>query len=839
MTPEPARTPLAAERFRRLEEIFHAAIDLPAGDRTGFVRGRCLGDAALFTEIQGILAGFDAGRTTVPSPAPPPEASRAGALFGEYCIEQELAQGGMGTVYLAHRADGHYEQRVALKVVSGHLRSQFFTARFRTERQILAQLNHPNITRLLDGGISTDGEPYLVMEYVDGSPLNRYCDSLRLPIAGRIRLFVRICAAVEHAHRNLIVHRDLKPGNIFVTADGIPKLLDFGTAKLLSDDGRDSMTMGLGMLTPRYASPEQLRGEPVTTLTDVFSLGVMLYELLTGAWPFGDPKSPVTGLERAVRDVEPARPGSVVTDESAQLRSESRARLARVVDGDLRSVLAKAIALDPRSRYRSVEQLSEDLSRYLEGQPVYARAQTLLYRGSRFAHRNRWRLAVGFVLVAGLCGAAFSALQQYGRNQQRMLQVRDLSESYLTDILNEVGKLPGSMAARLLIVDRARRNLDQLSRDAPGDPELRRELAGAYLKLADIQGKPFTVSLGDAAGALLSYRKAEALAARGSSKDWDSLAVMVRARRTIAQIDARTGNYSEAFTVIDSSLAPAERLAKEAPASLQVDGEPAAALVVEANWTLGYVMMKQVAANPASVLQDHERVAAQLRKALQMAERLHATHAGTDALTGKCSMYLGFALEGLAEKTGDIQYSRQSAEAHRHATELVCKVAAADPNPRTVRDCADAYGELSWALYNTGDGEAAVVAAREFVSRMDPIAGAEPLSVEARRDMANAYFHLGAAENAAGRFPDALGHLQAAESRLPPPAEISTDDAFDSMKLFAQIRIQAGRALVGLHRPAAAVDTLQKAVDATRGRAVPAQVLISLESQLDQARKMK
>ncbi len=835
MNPDSAEPRLAAERWRRLEEIFHAARDLPAGDRTRLVRERCRGDAALFTEIQGILAGFDAGQAAVASTQIHQETSRAGAVFGEYCIERELAQGGMGTVYLAHRADGHYEQRVALKVVSGHLRSQFFTTRFRTERQILAHLNHPNITRLLDGGVSADGEPYLVMEYVDGSPVNRYCDSLRLPVADRIRLFLRICSAVEYAHRNLIVHRDIKPGNIFVTAEGVPKLLDFGTAKLLSDDVRDPMTLGLGMLTPRYASPEQLRGEPVTTLTDVFSLGVMLYELLTGAWPFGDPKSPVTGLERAVRDVEPSRPGSVVTSESAQLRSESRSRLARMVDGDLRTIVFKAIALDPRSRYRSVEQFSEDLTRYLEGQPVHARPQTLLYRGSRFARRNRWRLAMGSVLMAGLGVLAFSALQQYGRNQQRMLQVRDLSESYLTDILNEVGKLPGSTGARLLIVDRARRNLDQLSPDAPRDPDLRRELAGAYLKLADIQGKPFTVSLGDTAGALLSYRKAEALSAHAGAKDWDSLAVMVRARRTIAQIDARTGNHTEALAMIESSLAPADRLAKDAPAGFQVDGKPAAALSVEANWTLGYVMMKRLDANSAPRIEEFNRVANQLRRALRMAEQLQAAHPETAGLAGKCSMYLGFALEGLAEATGDPKYLQQAADTHRQATESVCKMAAADPNPQTLRDCADAYGELSWALHNTGEGAAAVEAAREFLLRMDPIAGAVPLSIEARADLANAYFHLGAAENTAGGFQEALGHLQSAESRIPAPSEISHDDSFESMKLFVQIRIESGKALAGLHRPAAAVETLRQAADLARGHTVPARLLRSLENQLAQA----
>ena len=474
MAPQSELPPLTPDHWQRLETIFHAATAMPREDRPAFLRGRCGDDQALFDELARMLDSFESERQILPAAA---KSSRSGALLGDYRIETELGHGGMGTVYLAHRADGHFEQRVALKILGAHLRSQFFTERFRTERQILAQLNHPNITRLLDGGISAEGDPFLVMEYVDGAPIHRYCDLRMLGIGERIGLFLQVCSAVEYAHRNLIVHRDLKPGNIFVTGDGVPKLFDFGTAKLLLLDERDSTTTRFRMMTPRYASPEQLRGEPVTTLADVYSLGILLYELLTGAWPFGDPDSPMAGLERVVRNLEPARPSSVISEEAARLRGESRAKLARLLDGDLRRVLNKAIEIEPRRRYTSVEHFSEDLRRSLDGQPVLARPQTFFYRASRFAARNRWRLAAGLTIGAGLGLLAFSDLQQRARSEQRMTQVRDLSQSYLTDILSEVGKLPGSMKARLLIVDRARRNLDRLLPDAPRDAELRRALA--------------------------------------------------------------------------------------------------------------------------------------------------------------------------------------------------------------------------------------------------------------------------------------------------------------------------------------------------------------------------
>jgi serine/threonine protein kinase/tetratricopeptide (TPR) repeat protein len=397
------------ERWQRMESIFHDALGLEASRRPEFVRSSCGADPELLDAVEELLAAFEEQSRFIPPEEAP---SFASLIFGEYRVDSELGHGGMGTVYLAHRADGHFEQQVALKVVSAHLRTEYLTERFLAERQILAQLSHPNITRLLDGGVSADGDPYLVMEYVDGDPIHRYCDAHLLTIPERIRLFLQVCSAVAYAHRNLIVHRDLKPGNILVTVEGVPKLLDFGTAKLLQFAATDATITHVGMMTPRYASPEQLRGDPVTTLTDLYSLGVLLYELLTGAWPFGDPSSPLAGVDRAVRDAEPTPPPSVITEESARLRSESKPRLIRLLDGDLRSVLEKAMATDPRDRYTSVEQFSEDLHRCLDGQPVLARPQTLLYRSVKFVRRNWLPVGAATLFLLGLTIAIVIALLQ-------------------------------------------------------------------------------------------------------------------------------------------------------------------------------------------------------------------------------------------------------------------------------------------------------------------------------------------------------------------------------------------------------------------------------------------
>jgi len=836
MNPDLGATSLTPERWQRIELLFHAAIETPETERAEFLRQACGGDDLLLAELQDLLLAFDdEKRFRRPAAAPEPK-GRMGEAMGGYILDSEIGQGGMGTVYLAHRSDGAYEQHVALKAVSPHLRTTFLAELFRAERQILADLNHPNITRLLDGGVSTTGDPYLVMEYVEGQPINRYCDERLLPVVDRIRLFLQVCSAVEYAHRKLVVHRDLKPGNLLVTADGAPKLLDFGTAKLLLS-ASDSTTTRFGAMTPRYASPEQLRGEPVSTSMDVYSLGVMLYELVVGKWPFGDPDSPIAGLERAVRDVDPAPPRAAVTVESARLRSTSQSKLARLLDGDFRSVVSKALETDPRRRYASVEQLSEDLRRYLAGQPVLAHEQTLFYRSARFAQRHRWRLALGAAIGAGLGFSAFTALQQYGREQRRIVQVRNLSQSYLTDILSEVDKLPGSMKARLLIVDRARQNLDQLLPEAPKDPELRRALAAAYLRLGGIQGQPFSVSQGDTAGALESFRKAEAMAAGAGPREWELLGILVRARVAIAQIDNRSGNSSEALALLQSALEPARRLRQEGPRDLIVDGKPAASLDIATNLALGHTMLN--IADHANSVAQYQQAVVQFRRTIAVAEQMQAGHPEMPDRVATCNQWLGFALEGLGRLTGDPAYWEECVAAHRRSSRGACANFAKSPKPQTRRDCGDALGELSWAMHMAGQGPPAVEAASQSLAYIEPVSEAEPDSGEAQRDLADAYFHLGAAENTAGRFRDAIGHLRTAESRLRPQGQVPADDPIETVKLYVEIQRELATALLATEDPSAAAEVLEKALSAAQRRtATTAWLIAELRSRLEQARAL-
>ncbi len=403
------------ERWRRLKTLFRRALDQPAAGRSAFVADVAEQEPELADHLEALLdrhRDTDDGSIAI-IPIDPPAAA-PGRRIGPYRLLDELGRGGMGTVYLAERDDGAFAQRVAVKVLTAPGNPRSLIERFAQERQILADLSHPGIASLLDGGTTEDGLAYLVVEAIDGVPISRYCRQLQLTVEERIRLFLQVCEAVCFAHANLVIHRDLKPGNILVTADGRAKLLDFGIAKLTHPQLSAGVVTAAAerLATPRYASPEQLRGDPVTTATDVYSLGVVLFELLVERPPLDlDGCSPAEA-ERVVSDVAPPLPSEAVGRDAT---SSSRRRLARRLAGDLDTIVATALAKQPSRRYPSVESLAEDLRRYLDGRPVLARRPTLAYRSSRFLRRH-WKAALA---AAGawilLAATATTALVQSQR----------------------------------------------------------------------------------------------------------------------------------------------------------------------------------------------------------------------------------------------------------------------------------------------------------------------------------------------------------------------------------------------------------------------------------------
>jgi serine/threonine protein kinase/tetratricopeptide (TPR) repeat protein len=401
------------ERWERLNVLFHEATSLDPSTRQRFLDTACADDTLLRSEVEQLIIAHDRADQFIETPViaihevwPDREVHEVapGRLLGPYRILSPIARGGMGAVYLAERADGQYQQRVALKVIKPGMDVDLMLRRFRAERQILASLEHPNIARLLDGGTSQDGLPYFVMEYIAGAPINQFVKSRALAVAERLHLFLAVCDAVAHAHRRGVIHRDIKPANILVTPEGVPKLLDFGIAKALSPDvpGSTAPVTGLRLLTPEYASPEQIEGQTATVASDVYSLGVVLYELLTGGSPYHPRSRDPLDVADAVRTTVPERPSASVPK-----------IVRRQLQGDIDTVVLVALRKEPERRYRSVEDMAGDIRRHLHGLPIAARPDSIGYRSSKFLQRNRPAViaASAAVVVTSLVGSGVLVLR--------------------------------------------------------------------------------------------------------------------------------------------------------------------------------------------------------------------------------------------------------------------------------------------------------------------------------------------------------------------------------------------------------------------------------------------
>ena len=421
---------MGLEHWSRIEALFQAALKRPAHERSAFLHQACNGEPELLAELESLLASHEqAGDFLVEPVLVDAEAvgeSLSGRRIGAYQLLKEIGAGGIGLVYLAIRADDEYRKLVAVKLIKLGMDTRAIVRRFRHERQMLADLEHANIARLIDGGTTDDGRPYFVMEYVEGVPLDEYCDQHRLSVDERLKLFRTVCGAVHYAHQNLIVHRDLKPSNILVTADGIPKLLDFGIAKWLHPEPsvQTRTSTGLRPMTPDYASPEQVRGETITTASDVYALGVLLYELLTGRHPYLTDDRWLPEVERLICEAEPERPSAMVSRAEGPRPAGwggSLATLRRRLAGDLDNIVLMALRKEPARRYASAQEFSEDIRRHLDGLPVIARKDTLAYRASKFVRRNKAAVvAATLVFVSLLSGLAATTWEAYRASQQRI-----------------------------------------------------------------------------------------------------------------------------------------------------------------------------------------------------------------------------------------------------------------------------------------------------------------------------------------------------------------------------------------------------------------------------------
>jgi serine/threonine protein kinase len=553
----------SSEFLRHVEAIFQKVMEVPESLRLAMLEAECQGDTELLDEVVSLMKACELEElvTATSASARETEPLRGRHRVGPYELDRLVGHGGMGAVYLAHRADGQFEQQVAIKLIDLPFVTELFRGRFRQERQILARLSHPNIARMLDGGVSDDGELYLAMEYAAGLPIQQYCVQHSLTVRQRIELFKSVCTAVRFAHQNLVVHRDLKPANIVVLEDGTPKLLDFGTAKLLGPldaTAEGEFTRhGLSSFTPQYASPEQILGHPISTASDIYSLGVMLYVLVAGVPPYELKDSSTDELIRVICEEQPSKPSSKAPPGT--------------LDADIDAIVLKALRKEPEERYGSVDQLMADLQAYLDGLPVAARQGSFRYLAGKFIRRNKLALSAAALLcatalagVGGVMWQARIANANRRRAEARAEDLRKLSNSLLSDIDEAIQKLPGSTAAQKLLVSTVLEQLDRSAKDASSDPQTQLDLANAYIRLGNVQGNPYDQNIGDAQGALSSLEKALTITSglvRSAPKDVAAAHALGWAQQSKSEVLYGIGKTQDAVAMMRVAAATYEEMA--------------------------------------------------------------------------------------------------------------------------------------------------------------------------------------------------------------------------------------------------------------------------------------
>ncbi len=772
---------MTPERWKQIRAVFEEAEQLAVPERPAYLDRACAGDSDLRVEVESLLhaqslAGSEfMGRPAADLIQPPevePQLSRIGRRLGPYQVVDEIGHGGMGEVYRAIRIDGQFDQQVAIKLVRVGLGSSFIVERFLHERQILATLNHPNIARLLDGGTTEDGGvPYLVMELIEGERIDAYCQSHRLSVTERLRLFLQVCAAVEYAHQRLVVHRDIKPGNILVAQDGTPKLLDFGIAKILDTPGGSETTMARPM-TPEYASPEQIRGEPITTATDVYSLGVVLYHLLTGRSPYLVSARVPARLSHAITETEAQRPSSAVTstrasqnDTAPSMRAETvlsdreptPASLRRRLSGDIDSILLMALRKEPERRYGSVQQFAADITRHLNGLPVTAGKGSWSYTAGKFVSRHRAAVAAtALVLIALVAGIAATERQariarmERAKAQKRFDDVRQFSDALIFDIHDALQDIPGTTQARNLLLDRAVQYLDRVSQDADGDSNLQRELAQAYQRLATVQGDATVSNVGNVSAAEASAQKAaalfEAVAKANPTNTIDQLNVaMIHRKKAMSDIF-----YPDGRPEIEKALALTDPLMRTDGLNPKVRMERAIEL--------------QVLGASLDLTGDREQSAEMYRQCLDLVQSVAQVDLNYNKIRqriAKTSVQLGFELA----HTAALDEGRQRIE---DGIAIYTELLKNGGPPDDVRDLAQSRLRLGIVQEMRGDLEGAGKTFQLARDALAPLAGADAQNIMLRVDVMSLDFELARLLVLKQRYRDAeaalAGNLAAFQS---------------------------------------------------------------------------
>jgi non-specific serine/threonine protein kinase/serine/threonine-protein kinase len=694
--------------WQRSKELFREALTRAPELRGAFLDQACGGVGELRREVDRLLAAHDAAGGFLSDSfgldsdgADDAGAQEAGPQrIGPYQILDTIAHGGMGTVYRAVRDDDAFRKTVAVKLVRSARQSDYFERRFRQERQILAGFQHPNVATVLDGGTTEDGQPYLVMEYVEGQPITDFCAAQGMGTRERLVLFRTVCGAVQYAHQNLVVHRDIKPANVLVDGRGIPKLLDFGIAKLLASGVEPELAPTatvLPMLTPEYASPEQVKGQPVTVASDVYSLGVLLYELLAGRRPYEVQADSLEAIVLAVCQTEPRSPSEAIIGRPGKTRPAGTLPLASELRGDLDTIVLKALRKEPERRYRTAHELSEDLRRHLEGLPVTARADTLGYRAGKFVRRHRTAVAGAFLVSASLVMGILATTWQARLAQRRFDEARRLIHTVIFDIQPKMGAIAGTTPLRKELIESTLQYLEALARDAGDNPALLRELSASYVQLARVQGLAGEANLGDVKAARRTLGAAQKLVERLlklDPKGPESLHEAVSLERFLALSFLYEAAYAPAQQHARQAVEWAERLVAVRP-DLQAREDLADALRTLANCSDSAEAFGRSREIYESLLLEKPDEARVLRNLSQV----HKYVAG-------------------------LYYRKRE---HSSGLELVAKaraidekLLAADPeNPVAQMDLSFSLNQLSWGYSQLGDLAGALAASQESVAMQE------------------------------------------------------------------------------------------------------------------------